>query len=178
MTGGTFLQMKLIFVMQNGAFKPQGSPCLKSSISGPPSGETFQTTHPVKKPTKKSKKDSLKLPLQTYSQVLSFCVIFDFPMWPQLQALSDGLLVSRHLHHEPQLPTAAATDTGLTGGGAEPVEAVKSIERMSAGGAATAGPERRAPGVVSSALRPGGGSQRTPPTRSITFSQPRSRSTN
>ena len=52
--------MKLIFVMRNGAFKPQGSPCLKSSISGPPGGETFQTTHPVKKPIKKSKKDSPK----------------------------------------------------------------------------------------------------------------------
>ena len=60
MTGETFRQMKLIFVMRNGAFKPQRSPCLKSSISGPPSGETFQTTHPVKKPTKKSKKDSQK----------------------------------------------------------------------------------------------------------------------
>ena len=60
MTGETSCLMKLIFVMRNGAFKPQGSPCLKSGISGPPSGETFQTTHPVKKPTKKSKKDSLK----------------------------------------------------------------------------------------------------------------------
>ena len=40
-TGETFRQMKLIFVMRNGAFKPQESPCLKSSISGPPSGETF-----------------------------------------------------------------------------------------------------------------------------------------
>ena len=53
---GTSRRMKLIFVMQTGAFKPQGSPCLKSSISVPPSGETFQTTHPVKKPTKNQKK--------------------------------------------------------------------------------------------------------------------------
>ena len=60
MTGETFRQIKLIFVMPNGAFKPQASPCLKSSISGPPSGETFQTTHPVKKSAQKSKKDSLK----------------------------------------------------------------------------------------------------------------------
>ena len=52
----TSRQMKPIFVMQNRAFKPQGSPCLKSSISGTPSGETFQTTHPIKKHTKKSKK--------------------------------------------------------------------------------------------------------------------------
>ena len=35
MTGETFRQMKLIFVMQNGAFKPQRSPCLKSSIFRP-----------------------------------------------------------------------------------------------------------------------------------------------
>ena len=56
MTGETFHQMKLVFLMRNGAFKPQGSPCLKSGISGPPSDETFQTTHPVKKPTKKLKK--------------------------------------------------------------------------------------------------------------------------
>ena len=52
--------MVIIFMMQNGAFKPQGSPCLKSSITGPPGGETFQTTHPVKKSAQKSKKDSLK----------------------------------------------------------------------------------------------------------------------
>ena len=32
MTGETFRQMKLIFVMQNGAFKPQGSPCPKSGF--------------------------------------------------------------------------------------------------------------------------------------------------
>ena len=71
--------MKLIFVMENGAFKPQGSPCLKSSIFGPPCGETFQIAHPVMKPAKKSKKDSLKFAFTTYSQVLSFCIIFDFP---------------------------------------------------------------------------------------------------
>ncbi len=81
MTGETFRQIKLIFVMRNGAFKPQGSPCLKSGISGPSSGETFQTAHPVKKPAKKSKTTPWNLPLQTYSQVLSVCVIFDFSMW-------------------------------------------------------------------------------------------------
>ncbi len=69
MTGETFRwadtpmrasrQMKLIFWMRKGALKPQGSPCLKSSISGLPSGETFQTTHPVMDPDNKSKKDSL-----------------------------------------------------------------------------------------------------------------------
>ena len=44
----------------NSTIKPQGSLWLKSSISGPSSGEKLQTTHPIKKPTKKSKKDFLK----------------------------------------------------------------------------------------------------------------------
>ena len=49
MTGETSRRMKLIFVMRNGAFKPQGSLCLKSGFfkyAQKKSSETFNRPLP------------------------------------------------------------------------------------------------------------------------------------
>ncbi len=113
----------------------EGIPGLTPSLLDPPPGCMFHPRCP---------------------QILDACA----QVAPQLQVLSDEHLVSCHLHHEPQRPTDATTDAGFSGGDPEPAEEATGNGGTSAGGAAAC-PERRAPGVVSSAPRAGRGSQRT-----------------
>jgi peptide/nickel transport system ATP-binding protein len=115
----------------------EGIPGMTPSLLAPPPGCMFHPRCP---------------------QILDICP----QVAPQLQVLSDGHLVSCHLHHEPQRPTTAVTDASFSGDDPEPAEAATGKGRISAGGAAAAGPERWTPDVMSSAPRSGGDSQTTP----------------
>ena len=84
MTGETSHRMKLIFVMRNGAFKPQGSPCLKSGIFRPAQKKNAKKNSIAPSPQETCQKINKILPKFPFTHLFTDAIVlwnFDFPIW-------------------------------------------------------------------------------------------------